>query len=263
MKLQISGVGLWGPDLCSWQDFLTAQTSDFRNLSGPTATPSPQTIPAREMRRAPLPVKIAIEVIEQACAMASIETGRVATVFSSAMGDNAITDYICRALSAPEKFLSPTKFHNSVHNAASGYWSIAAGNRSPSGYVGAFEDSFSIAALEAATLCVAEARPVVLAIYDVPTMGPLTDICTIQHSFGAAFVLEAGTRSDTWPIEISCREGAVERQRLRSHQLQKLCDENPAAQALALLEAIASSEPALLRWPTGNATHLEMRLANE
>jgi hypothetical protein len=262
MNLEIRGIGLWGPGLYSWNDFLTSRNSDFDNLAESTPVPSAKSIPARERRRAPLPVKLAIETIGQACAMAEVEPGTVATVFSSAMGDNEITDYICRALTGPERFLSPTKFHNSVHNAPSGYWSIAAHNRAPSGYVGGFEDSFPIGLLEAATLCIAEKRPVVLAIYDVPTVAPLNDICRIEDSFGAAFVLDSDSHSNAWSIEICCREGKSTRPKMHSTVLQNICERNPAAQSLALLEAIAKDDPAVLCWPTGNATHLELSLKN-
>ena len=260
MKLQISGIGLWGYGLCNWSDFLAGRANDFECTPDGAPVPSPKSIPARERRRAPLPVKLAIEVIEQACKMASIDPETVATVFSSAMGDNDITDYICSTLVGTEKLLSPTKFHNSVNNAPSGYWSITAKNRAPSGYVCGFKDSVPIALLEAATLCIAENRPVILAIYDVPTKAPLSDICRIEEPFGAAFALDSESRSDAWSVELNFREGKAGRPRLVSDRLQNLCDKNPAAQSLAIFEAIASNEPALLRWPTGNATHLELRL---
>jgi hypothetical protein len=262
MNLEIRGIGLWGPGLYSWSDFLTRRKNNFDNLPESTPAPSPTSIPARERRRAPLPVKLAIETIEQACKMAEVELDSVATIFSSAMGDNEITDYICSTLAGSERFLSPTKFHNSVHNAPSGYWSIAAKNRAPSGYVGGFLDSFSIGLLEAATFCAAEERPVVLAIYDVPATAPLSDICRIEDSFGAAFVFDIDSHSNAWSIEISCSEGPSTRSKMRSPVLQDICDKNPAAQSLALLEAIAIGEPAMLCWPTGSATHLELALKN-
>jgi len=260
MKLQISGIGLWGYGLCNWSDFLAGRVNDFESIPDSTQAPSPKSIPDRERRRAPLPVKLAIEVIEQACKMASVNPETVATVFSSAMGDNDITNYICSTLAGTEKLLSPTKFHNSVNNAPSGYWSITARNRAPSGFVSGFKDSLPIALLEAATLCIAENRPVILAIYDVPTIAPLSDICVIEKPFGAAFVLESKSRSDTWSVELNLRAEKTGRPRLLSDHLQNLCDENPAAQSLAIFEAIASNEPASLCWPTGNATHLELRL---
>jgi hypothetical protein len=58
---------------------------------------------------------MAIEVMDQACKMANISPDDVAVIFSSAMGDMQITDYMCRALAKTPKLISPTKFHNSVH----------------------------------------------------------------------------------------------------------------------------------------------------
>ena len=52
-------------------------------------------------------------------------------MFASTYGDLAITDYMCSTLAKAPMTLSPTRFHNSVHNAAAGYWSIATACRQP------------------------------------------------------------------------------------------------------------------------------------
>ena len=39
-------------------------------------------------------------------------------MFTSTHGDLAITDYMCQTLATAPSEISPTKFHNSVHNAA-------------------------------------------------------------------------------------------------------------------------------------------------
>ncbi len=41
-------------------------------------------------------------------------------VFVSAHGDLSINDYACSTLATDPSVLSPTRFHNSVHNAAGG-----------------------------------------------------------------------------------------------------------------------------------------------
>ncbi|MEJ0008028.1 MAG: beta-ketoacyl synthase chain length factor [Steroidobacteraceae bacterium] len=87
--------------------------------------PQPSLLPPNERRRAPDTVAVALEVAQAACLNAGRDPAQLPTVFASTYGDLAITDYMCSTLARAPLTLSPTRFHNSVHNAASGYWSIA------------------------------------------------------------------------------------------------------------------------------------------
>ncbi|MBK8284644.1 MAG: beta-ketoacyl synthase chain length factor [Ahniella sp.] len=77
-----------------------------------------------ERRRAPDTVAVALYLAEAASMDASRAPTDMASVFASAYGDLAINDYMCETLATTPRMISPTKFHNSVHNAA-------AGSRSP------------------------------------------------------------------------------------------------------------------------------------
>ena len=50
-----------------------------------------------------------------------------AAVFSSSSGDGQNCHESVRSARVSDRRVSPTRFHNSVHNAAAGYWSIATG----------------------------------------------------------------------------------------------------------------------------------------
>jgi ABC-type amino acid transport system permease subunit len=106
--------------------------------------PSPELLPANERRRAPDSVAIALHAALSACRHAQREPGSLRSVFTSMHGDLAITDYMCATLANDPKLVSPTRFHNSVHNAAAGYWSIAAGSTRP--YTALSAGSLSFAA---------------------------------------------------------------------------------------------------------------------
>jgi hypothetical protein len=69
----------------------------------------------------------------------------VPCVFASAHGDLSINDYMCGTLASDPTVLSPTKFHNSVHNAAVGYWTIGVGCMAASNSVVGLRDSFASA----------------------------------------------------------------------------------------------------------------------
>ena len=260
MKVGINGIGLWGPTLQGWQEILPVFAGEAEyNLSDFTA-PNPSTISARERRRSPLPVKLGVEVAQQACDMAGIDASTVASVFTSAMGDTGITDYMCRQLASPQKMLSPTKFHNSVHNAPSGYWSIAAQNRSSSGFICGFEYSFSVALLEATVLCVTENCPVVLVANDVAHRAPFEDIVCIEHSFACAVLLDPIPDTNYWSLDLEYCTGPVAWPLPGHTALAKLSESNPAARSLAFLEAFAGTNPTELRLPLNEYCHLSLSI---
>ena len=60
-----------------------------------------------------------------------MQPAELASVFATTHGDLAITDYLCANLLESPLHTSPTRFHNSVHNAAAGYWCIAVGCHAP------------------------------------------------------------------------------------------------------------------------------------
>jgi 3-oxoacyl-(acyl-carrier-protein) synthase len=191
MNIRISGVGLWARGLTSFDEFLTAYEDGFAGITDAEfVAPKPATIPARERRRAGLLINLAVEVAHQACEHAGVDKHLVPSVFTSAMGDTMITDYMCRKLCSAEKLLSPTKFHNSVHNAPSGYWTISAGNRAPSTFVGGAGQSFGAGLFEAASLAQAHSGPVLLVGYDIANEPPFRDITPIAETLGVALILE-------------------------------------------------------------------------
>ena len=66
----------------------------------------------------------------------------------SSDGDGEIVHRLCTALASPAAEVSPTDFHNSVHNAATGYWSIGAHSSAPSTALCAYDGSFAAGLLE-------------------------------------------------------------------------------------------------------------------
>src|SRR5207249_3493148 len=97
-------------------------------------------------------------------------------VFASAYGDLAVNDYLCATLARAPLEVSPTRFHNSVHNAPAGYWAIATGCTRASTAISAGDASFGAGLLEAALLACSESGPTLLAACDVAAVGPLRDV---------------------------------------------------------------------------------------
>ncbi len=190
MDFSILGCGVWGRGLEGFAELRNAVSDSGYSPEGSDYTsPKPEAISARERRRSGALINLAVQVAHEACENAQIEKSTLASVFVSSMSDTAITDYMCRKLTTSEKTLSPTKFHNSVHNAPSGYWSISAENRAPSSFVGGFDYSVGAGLLEAISQSHAAHAPVLFVAYDIANEPPFHDIQRIDESLGVAFVI--------------------------------------------------------------------------
>ena len=175
------------------------------------------------------------------------ESGRDAaslpSIFTSAHGDLAVNDYMCSTLASQPTLISPTKFHNSVHNAAAGYWTIATGCHEASTALTAFDASFGAGLLEAARQCQADARPVLLVAFDVEATGALASVTKSAGLLACAFVLAPRASERTVAaFDWSLATGTGGAAPIRSAAAQGLGG-NAMAGALPLLEAIATGAP--------------------
>jgi hypothetical protein len=185
-SVDLAGLGIWGERFSNWEQFCAVVRGESVEAN---ARLQPELIPARERRRAPQFVKMAVEVMDQACRMAAVEQASVATIFASGMGDMQITDYMCRTLATMPGTVSPTKFHNSVHNAATGYWSIATASHSPANAVSGYDHSAAIAILEGAVQAVEENIPVLVAVQEMAAPMPFKSVYDSEHPLAAALLL--------------------------------------------------------------------------
>jgi hypothetical protein len=153
------------------------------------ARPQPAILPPNERRRAPDTVAVALEVAQAACANAGRDPARLPTVFASTYGDLVITDYMCRTLAQAPTTLSPTRFHNSVHNAAAGYWSIATGCHLSYCALGAGRYTFANGLFAAALQVCADHTDVLFVAYDIDAHGAQARIVKSEGMLGVALVL--------------------------------------------------------------------------
>src|SRR5690348_10894411 len=121
MKLSIAGIGLLAPGLPNWKDgrATLAGTTVYQMESVPD--PTALILPPNERRRSSEMVRWAMCVAQEAVEQAHIDPHDVATVFASSGGEMGVLDQLCTSLSAANRMLSPTLFHQSVHNTAAGY----------------------------------------------------------------------------------------------------------------------------------------------
>jgi len=251
--LAVEGVGLMAPGLAGW---ITSQAV----LAGEqpyTVQPMPATIatllPANERRRTTITVKLALQVAQEAMAVVSPDAGTVRTVFASSGGDSEVLDKICTALTQPDRPVSPTHFHHSVHNTPAGYWSIATRCRQPSLSLCAYDGSFAAGLQEAAALAWADQARVLLVAYDLPLPFPLAEHRTIVAPFGVALLLNPVTTSQRLTLLRLSPGVAESADRLDDAGLERLRAGNPAARSLPLLRAIARRWAGRVVLPAGAA----------
>jgi Beta-ketoacyl synthase, N-terminal domain len=258
--LWIDGVAVWAPTLPGWAAAAPLLAQTDAEPAPPAPRPAPALLAAAERRRAPDGVVIALEVASAATAMAGAQADSLPSVFASAHGDLAITDAMCRTLATDPRLLSPTRFHHSVHNAASGYWAIAAANAAASTALAAFEHSFAAGLLEAAVQATADATPVLLVAADTGATGALASTNSSRGLLALALVLSPRrTPRALHALRWQLRAGAAVQPLAGSRAAQALAA-NASAAGLPLLEALARGGPARLAWPLSPALHLAVEL---
>ena len=238
LSAYIEGIGLLGPGLESWPAGRSILSGEAPYVPQPTVLPPPATLPPSERRRASRAIKLALAIGHEAIAAANLDPATLATVFSSSAGDGFNCHEICQALASNDRQLSPTRFHNSVHNAPAGYWSIASGAMASSSVICAFDASFGAGLLEALAQVAADDMRCVLISYDTDYPEPLRSIRPVPDAFGIALVLapRPGTQS-LMRLAASLTDAASVR--LGVAALENLRQTIPAARGLTLLEALA------------------------
>ncbi len=221
----------------------------------PTPTELPASpLPPAERRRIVQTVKLALALGMEVFAAAEREPADTATVFASSGGDGETIHQILAALASDARDVSPTRFHNSVHNAPAGYWSIATRSHAPSTSIGCYDASFGAGLLEAAVQAAVEGRAVALIAYDVSYPEPLQSVRPLAPLFGVALVLAPWrTPQALARLEIEPRPRAGNLSTMPALSLESLRRAAPAARALPLLAALArgATETVALEYISG------------
>lgn len=238
LQLRICGVGVRGPGLIDWAQAKLLFRGDAAYRFEPMVKAMPDMLPAAERRRSSDSVRLAIEVAQQAVRDAGIDAATLANVFSASDSDGRIIHDICEALAQDERHVSPTAFHNSVHNAPAGYWSIATGCHAASTSLSAYDLSFAAGLIEAATQVVADGRDVLLVACDLPLPPPLHALRPIDQPFAAALVL-APVRQQPDPPAWELTIAPPHASQVDTSEAPECLRTNPAARCWPLLASLA------------------------
>ncbi len=269
-QLYVEGIAFWSANWPDWASAAAALRGDPSvgpasevMPQGPRKRPAATMLAANERRRAPDSVLLALEVAQAAVAAAGLADAPPASVFTSTHGDLAIVEALCTTLAADPLLLSPTRFHHSVHNAASGYWAIASGSQRGSSALAQQHVGFAAGLFEAAALCLADDEPVLLVALDTAASGRLVEVHGDHGLLAFALVLSP-QRTERSSVAIRLAPGPVGlAPELRSAAARSLAghamaDALPMAEALAVLTQPAESPGQRLQQPSDLALDLPL-----
>lgn len=242
MELFLNGIGLCGPGFPNWM--LARQMLGGSRPYHPEEIPDPRPefLPPNECRRSSAVVRWSLQVAHEALVQAQVKPQDVLTVFATSGGETAILHAICEALAKPDRPVSPTLFHQSVHNAAAGYWSIATSSSRPSVSLSCYDTSLSAGLMETVALIGAyQECPVLLVVYDHAPPPPLYQARPLVAPFAVAFLIAPSQNPQSQAgltVELGTEKPVAETLMVESH-FETLRKGNPAARALPILSAVA------------------------
>jgi hypothetical protein len=242
LEARIEGVGLVGPGLAGWHASRDVLAGRAPRIDAPTVIPVPQALPATERRRAGKSVRLSLAAGSEAALDANREARDLAAIFCSSTGDGDNLHAICEQLASDDRLISPTRFHNSVHNAPVGYWGIATGATHPADSIAAFDASFGAGLVEALGRLAADPGQAVLVVsYDAPYPEPLNAVRPLGDAFAVGIVMSAsaGGRAGRVVRVEGSHEPATP---MRDAALEALRRGVPAARCLPLLALLARDE---------------------
>jgi beta-ketoacyl synthase-like protein len=256
LNLAIRAVGLAAPGLAGWADAAPV-LAGARAFVAASETPyAPALLPPNERRRATAAVKLAFRAAEDAVSNSGADARLLPSVFASSDADMSVLHRICAALAQRPRLISPTDFHNSVHNAASGYWSIGVGSTAPTTTLSAHDASFVAGLIEAVALARERTADVLLVAYDVVAPPPLAAKRPLAISAGVALIL--GPVAGTYGSLELALDGDGETT-CDNPALEALRTGNPAMRALPLLALIAARRAGVATLRGTGGLHVAVR----
>jgi hypothetical protein len=226
----LRGVGLWttgfpNPEAwCRGEADPDLKAADAALLEGPLR------------RRASPLTRISVDVFEQATRAAGVDPATIPTIWATAHGEHGTAIKLLKMMLRGEGKVSPTHFHNSVHNTPSAYASIAAGNGSASTTLTGGPELVSSAILEAFCHLDAGTPEIVVVLGDEPLHAPF-ERGDMQEPLGIAFVFASA------PDGAAFKLSNLRREALPSIKLHERLGGLYVTAGLPLLEHIVSRRP--------------------
>lgn len=234
----IQGIGVLAPGLQGWTQTAALLRGEAGYTATPTTLPAPALLPPAERRRASRVVKLTLALGLEATSHAGADVATLATVFSASGADGHNCHALCEQLAGDDRQISPTRFHNSVHNAAAGYWGIATGAMAPCQVICAYDASFGAGLLDSLGQVIADQQTTLLIAYDSEYPEPLFAKRPVPDAAGVALLLSpVATGQSLAKITVTATTAPADT--LTDPLLETLRQQVPALRALPLLHKLA------------------------
>ena len=204
MRIFVDAVGVLAPGLPDWASAKSVLAGSQSFVATALLPIAPTSLPPAERRRSSPTVRLALAAAEQALQETKIAAADMAMVFSSYEAAGVITHQLCEVL-AGSREVSPTQFHNSVHNAPSGYYSIAMGAKLSASSVCRGDWSFAAGLLNAAAQSLTDDVAVLYVCYDSPLPAPISEVKPVIETTAIALVLTPAATAGSlgaWEINV-------------------------------------------------------------
>ncbi len=241
LSIHIEGISLFGPGLNGWEQSRHVLAGTAPLVLAPVALPMAEKLPPAERRRAGLSIKLSMAAGLEAAKNAGADPATLANIFSSTGGDCENCHNLLTALASNDRVVSPTRFHNSVHNAPAGYWSIATSCMEASTSLCAYDGTFGAALIETAAQIHASGQPCLMVAFDSAYPEPLYALRPIPYPFGIAMVIGLNkTKSTKASLKIALTE--ADAQPMHESEFETLRSSIPTARALPLMQYLARGQ---------------------
>ncbi len=238
LQIYVDGMGLLGSGLNGWAHGCEVLTGRAALNLAPTQLPPAAALPPAERRRVGVSIKLSMATGLEAAQHAGADPAQLATVFSSTEGDCDNYHAILETLASDDRAISPTRFHNSVHNAPAGYWSIATTCMESSTSLCAYDATFAAGLLEAATMAIFSGKRCLLIAYDTAYPEPLYTLRPIPYAMGIAMVLNP-VKTPAARARLTLNLSTSAATTMPETDLEALRTRIPAARSLPLMQLLA------------------------
>lgn len=251
-RLLLSGVGFKGPGTPDWSQARSRFCREPGPFDGSPSAGLGDCLPSAERRRATPVTRLALDVAIEA--LGSHDPSQTTSIFASSGGEAGVTHGLFEALCEPHPLLSPTAFHQSVHNTAAGYFGIATGSHQPSDSLCAFDDSLGAGFAECALRVEQGEVDVLLVAYDLAPPFPIRTHRRIDDDLALAFHFNNASPAPL--AELDVHFVPTPHRRARTAFVK-----NPLECAYPLLRAIARRESFEFSLGCGLGGQLDIRLS--
>ncbi len=191
LQFNLYAAGVLAPGIDSLQALLALAHGAELPAGATLELPSPKALPPNERRRASQVVRLTLACAEQALQASPFPVDALRMVFASDEGTGEVCQQMLEAL-ATTRMVSPLLFHNSVHNAPSGYLSIGVQNRQSATSVSLGSESFASGLLCAASEACSSGQPVLFLSYDPAMTEPLRALLPVEQATASAWIIASG-----------------------------------------------------------------------